>query len=54
MCYTDWAENAQQHPGTKTATKPAEHNRKMQSKPYEIQPNSNTIGGGGGLMHLWH
>ena len=39
MCYAEKAEQAQQHPGTKTATNPAEDNSKKQRKLNEIKPD---------------
>ena len=43
VCYTDQAEQAQQHPGIKTTINPAEDNRKKQCRPNETKPNSNAI-----------
>ena len=37
------AEQAQQHPGVKTAINPAEDNRKKQCKPNETKRTSNAI-----------
>ena len=34
LCYTEKAEEAQQHPGTKTTINTAEDNRKKQCKPF--------------------
>ena len=45
-CYTEKAEQAQQHPGTKTTSNPAEDNRTKQYKPNETKPSSYTILGG--------
>ena len=41
VCYTEKAEQAQQHPGSKTTINPAEDNRKKQCRPDETKPNSN-------------
>ena len=48
MCYNyadkaEYAQQAQQHPGTKAAINPAEDNRKKQCKPYTTEPNPNAI-----------
>ena len=41
LCYTEKAEQAQQHPGIKTTSKPAEDNREKQCRPNETKPDSN-------------
>ena len=38
-CYAEKAEQAQQHPGTKTKINPADETRKKQCKPKEAKPN---------------
>ena len=39
-CYMEKAEQAQQHPGTRTTINPAEDSRKKQCRPNETKPNS--------------
>ena len=43
VCYTEKAEQAQQHPGTKTTINPGEDNRKKQCKPNQTKSNSITM-----------
>ena len=43
LCYTEKAEQAQQHPGIKTIINPAEDNRKKQCRPNDTKRNSNAI-----------
>ena len=42
-CYTEKAEQDQQHPGIKTTINPAEESREKQCRPNETKPNSNAI-----------
>ena len=44
VCYTEKAEQGQQHPGNKTAITPADYNRKKQCRPNDTKPNSNWMG----------
>ena len=46
LCDAEKAEQAQQHPGTKTTINLAEDNRKKQCKPNEPKPYSVTINPG--------
>ena len=43
VCYTEKAEEAQQHPGTKSTINPAEDNCKKQCGPNETTPNAITM-----------
>ena len=43
LCYTEKAEQAQQHLGNQATINPAEDNRKQQCKPNEPKPNFNVI-----------